>query len=355
MSSKILCIGDVHFSACTEQYTDVLHEHVVKKILPSLGINLKVVLLGDILHNHEKVFTNSFNKALNFIKDICEHPNVIKVYLIIGNHDYINNKQFLTDNHPFNACKNWNKLVVVDKVVADGKLIFTPFVPDKRFLEALDASGLPWKTYSCIFSHVCISGASYGAITLTPEGADVWKPEYPLLVSGHVHDTQYVGSNVIYTGASYQIQDGEDTDKKLFVLGESQLTDDYYEVLIEQKIPEKIANMIVKYISIEWEKPIKIPQMPLKGILRMKIKDYSERKTEGKKWTRFELSGKKEEIEEFKASRKFQKLKEEGVVCFKVIKDKEEINEHLPQRKFMEIFTGMLTEEEKGFLQRIGY
>ena len=118
--SKILCLGDLHFSSSTVTHTDILHEQIISKIIPHIGTNLKVVLLGDILHNHEKIFTTSFNRALNFIRDICEHPNVSKVYLHIGNHNLINNTQFLTDNHPFNACKNWNKLIVVDHVIHGG-------------------------------------------------------------------------------------------------------------------------------------------------------------------------------------------------------------------------------------------
>ena len=172
--------------------TDILHEQIISKIIPHIGTNLKVVLLGDILHNHEKIFTTSFNQALNFIRDICEHPNVSKVYLHIGNHDLINNTQFLTDNHPFNACKNWNKLIVVDHVIMEDLLIFTPYVPNGRLIEALDNSGFPWKQCSCVFSHVCINGARYGAITVTD--SNIWRPEFPILISGHLHENKISGT-----------------------------------------------------------------------------------------------------------------------------------------------------------------
>ena len=81
-------------------------------------------------------------------------------------------------------------------------------------LKHLDNSGFPWKQCSCVFSHVCINGARYGAITVTD--ADIWRPEFPILISGHIHEEQNIGNNVIYTGSSYQILDGETPEQTTF-------------------------------------------------------------------------------------------------------------------------------------------
>ena len=37
--------------------------------------------------------------------------------LLVGNHDYINNQQFLTNNHWMNAMKDWNNVTIIDKVI----------------------------------------------------------------------------------------------------------------------------------------------------------------------------------------------------------------------------------------------
>ena len=38
-------------------------------------------------------------------------------YILVGNHDFQNNSQFLTDNHWMTGMKEWKNTVVVDKVV----------------------------------------------------------------------------------------------------------------------------------------------------------------------------------------------------------------------------------------------
>ena len=42
--------------------------------------------------------------------------NITKTIVIVGNHDLINNQQFLTQNHWMNAMKDWENVRVIDDV-----------------------------------------------------------------------------------------------------------------------------------------------------------------------------------------------------------------------------------------------
>ena len=64
------------------------------------------------------------------------------LYILVGNHDYINNSQFLTDNHWLNCFKNKNNIHIIDNVLLCNhnnlNVIMCPYVPDGRFIEALN-------------------------------------------------------------------------------------------------------------------------------------------------------------------------------------------------------------------------
>ena len=42
---------------------------------------------------------------------------ITMTYILVGNHDMINNQQFLTDNHWMNGLKQWDNIVIVDHPV----------------------------------------------------------------------------------------------------------------------------------------------------------------------------------------------------------------------------------------------
>ena len=171
-------IADIHFREANVRDTELLTKKVIfflDKVKPDL-----IVILGDVLHNHDVTDSQSYNRALDFIK-LCSSYTL--TFLIIGNHDYINNSQFLTTSHFFNALKCWPNVIVVDKVTPYetkvGRLLFVPYVDDRRVIEALDTYG-DWKSSRLIYSHIAIRGAQYGATTCGDECVE-WKPEYPLL------------------------------------------------------------------------------------------------------------------------------------------------------------------------------
>ena len=111
MSVKILTIGDPHFKIDNileiEIFVDRLEE-LAEKEQPDI-----IICLGDLLHTHERLHTTPLNKAYDFVNRLRK---IALTYVIVGNHDYIQNQQFLTENHWMNAMKEWENVIIVDKV-----------------------------------------------------------------------------------------------------------------------------------------------------------------------------------------------------------------------------------------------
>ena len=111
MITKFLVIGDPHFKTSNVPDTEDFIEKTIslaKKEVPDF-----VIILGDVLHEHERLHTIPLNIAYNFIKAMA---SLAKTYILVGNHDMINNQQFLNDNHWLGAMKQWKNVYIVDTV-----------------------------------------------------------------------------------------------------------------------------------------------------------------------------------------------------------------------------------------------
>lgn len=207
---KILAIGDPHFRVDNIKEVEEFTTRTVNLIRvekPDF-----VVCLGDLLHTHERVHTFALNKAYDFIKQISD---LAKIFVLVGNHDYIQNQQFLSTNHWMNAMKFWDNVEIVDSVISrrysDLTFIFSPYVPNGRFIEALDTlKDSDWKRATCIFAHQEFYGCKMGAI-ISVDG-DRWDLAYPRVISGHIHSKQRPQENIYYTGSSLQHAFGENED-----------------------------------------------------------------------------------------------------------------------------------------------
>lgn len=209
---KVLTVGDVHLQQSNVIETDEMIQKLVKatqEIKPRF-----VVIMGDVLHRHEKIHVIPLMRAehmLSLLSEICH------VYLLIGNHDRPNNSNFLTDEHPFNALKKWPNMTVVDKTteaIIDGnKFVFTPYVSPGRFEEALNTIKNPLEGTRAIFCHQEFYGAKMGAIK--SQAGDKWPLDYPFVISGHVHDYDQLQPNLIYTGTPLQSSFGDNDDKTI--------------------------------------------------------------------------------------------------------------------------------------------
>ena len=169
-SITFACIGDIHIK--TDNISDIELFH--SKLLNYLNEHKPtyIIVLGDVLDRHEHIHTLPLNKAYEIIDSLRK---IAFTYVLVGNHDMINNSQFLTTNHWMNGMKEWENVKIVDTVIYNEKenFLLVPYVPVGRFEEALILSGYDYTNANIIFAHQEFKGCKMGAIT--SELGDVWK------------------------------------------------------------------------------------------------------------------------------------------------------------------------------------
>lgn len=267
---KVLLIGDPHFMISnineTRRYTKKIVA-LIKSEEPRF-----IVVLGDVFHTHEKKHILVEKEVTHFLKSISD---LVKTYLLVGNHDMINSQQFLTTNHAFTAYRYWENLVICEKPVYmkldDKQFIFTPFVPPGRLIEALETlisnhdvrssnehlntEQITRDTYTkvdCIFAHQEIYGCRFNPTTLSEDG-DRWLETNPMLISGHIHDEQWVGDNVYYPGSSMQHGFSESGEKIVAIA-------DFGEKISFERFDLGMRRKRIMYVNVEDLANITIPE-----------------------------------------------------------------------------------------------
>jgi DNA repair exonuclease SbcCD nuclease subunit len=212
---SFLVIGDPHIKVNNIEEIDIFLLKL--KMLLDKKEYKYIIILGDVLDSHEKLHTVPLNKAYEMVKMCREYA---KTFILVGNHDMVNNQVFLTPDHWMNGMKEWNNVVIVDTVI-DFKTelhtyTFCPYVPNGRFEEALckrselqsDTLAYPqFKKSKIIFCHQEFKGCKMGAITSID--GDNWSVDYPQIVSGHIHSNQSPQKNIYYIGSALQNAFGE--------------------------------------------------------------------------------------------------------------------------------------------------
>lgn len=229
---KFLAIGDIHIkldNLLEIQYLTEQLVHIIQQHSPDY-----LILLGDILHTHERIHTNCLNQASELFRTFS---SLLPTYVLVGNHDYISNSQFLTSEHWMNPFKEWSRLFIVDRVTRVGDAVLCPYVPDGRLVEALDTLD-GWKSASLIFAHQTLDGVKMGPSLVN--GVEVWKSEYPMLCSGHIHDRQRPQENLYYTGTPIPHSFGESNDKSIALFDEGKLVE----------IPVDICSKKIVYLTV---------------------------------------------------------------------------------------------------------
>jgi DNA repair exonuclease SbcCD nuclease subunit len=224
----ILTIGDIH---CKINNFTILDKLLIQ-ILNLLNEKKYdfIVLLGDLLHNHEKINTLELNFILNFIKQLSLK---IKVFILVGNHDMINNQEYLSSNNWMTLFQLFphDNIEIINKPLEFGEYLFMPYVYSGRFIETLNESNIDWKNKKIIFAHQEISGCKYGGIVSTKEK---WDEKYPMLICGHIHDKQYIQKNLIYPGIPFTHNFGDSMDNTLL-----EIKDDISFLEIKTNLPYK--------------------------------------------------------------------------------------------------------------------
>lgn len=312
---KVLAIGDPHFMIKNIPEVEIFVkklEELIKNENPDY-----IVMLGDLLHEHERLHTIPLNIAYNFIKMLSSYAYT---YCIVGNHDLINNKQYLTDNHWMNAMKDWDNVKVIDKVITENNFVFCPYVPPGRFTEAVE-SYIKSDT-KCVFAHQEFYGCKMGAI-VSVEG-DKWLDTHPIVISGHIHSNQRPQDNVYYPGASLQHAFGESEKNIIPII---KFSDSGYEI---REVDLELPRKKIIYVDIE------------------NIDDYEVKDTKHK--LKIKLSGNYEEFKTFKKSVKYKELSKKGIkISYKPKKVEEKIND-IDSSDFLKILHNLVIKEKNSYL-----
>ena len=334
MSFEIICIGDVHFMIENIPEVDIFiekMEQLIRDVKPNI-----IVILGDVLHTHERIHVTPLNRAYDFIRKMSLFT---KTFVLVGNHDFENNQVYLSENHWMNGMKYWKNVTIVDKVhvyeVNKMKFIFSPYVFPGRFIEALNTCETDWKDGKCIFAHQEFRGAKMGSI-ISSEG-DQWSLDYPQVVSGHIHSRQIIQDNIYYTGSAMQHAFGESEHNIIACLTFSCDTKKYQLREVDLKLPRK-------------------------RILYKEVGDMDEflinKTTEDK--IKITVNGSYEEFKAFKKTKKYKEILETGTkIIFKPTRAEikthnENINMLLNQHNnFRDILSSIITSQKNVFLSEI--
>lgn len=285
-------VGDPHFKDNNITETREMARQIidlVKNKKPTF-----VVVLGDTLHYNNISRIDPHNEAYYFIKSLA---SLAPVYLLIGNHDYSNKEQFLTDKHFFNSYKEWKSVCVVDKpffvTYNDFSFVMCPYVPPGRFREALDGmfkeEGSDWQLADCIFAHQDFKGYLKGSFP--SEEGDEWNTDFPPVISGHIHESQVVQGNVFYVGTPIQHTYAENPNKSVWFVSFGEEEAPYFKV-------EKLK------LDIKGKKTIHL------GLEDAESFDPGE----AEKWhIKMVLKCSSAEFRSFRTSKQYRKLKKAGI------------------------------------------
>jgi len=319
--TKILCIGDPHFKTDNEVEVNMFIERIIsllEKEQPDL-----CVILGDVLHTHENVHVSPLNKAYEFITKV---KNIAETVVLVGNHDMINQTQYLTKNHWMNGMKEWDNLTIVDtvikKTIGDNTFYFSPYTPNGRFVEALNTLDEEWRNATCIFAHQEFLGSKFGGIISTH--GDAWDEKFPQVISGHIHGRQTPQSNILYTGSALQNCFGESDKNTISIFnfsssqqeGEEKLQENIYVKEVDLLLPRKK----IIYVDISKMENFVLPENQDK--IKVTIK------------------GDADLLKEFKKSKKYKDLlKNKAKIVFKpttiVTEESEKKKENVPFLKVL--------------------
>lgn len=317
--TKILVVGDLHF----HEGDIILPSLFTNKIRKLLGTGTYdcCVLLGDVFHKFKTVDQPSLAAVTELFQTIT---NYCPLFVLVGNHDYINATQFLSKNHTLRPFEMWQNVKIIDtptKIkMPNCRLLFVPYVPKGRFLEALEeVKG--WEKVDMIFAHQEFKGCQMGG-HVSVDG-DCWSEKFPPVICGHSHTKHKVGSNIFYPGMPYDLGYGETQNR-------------YVSELIFDDNTYKI-----NYIDSD---------LPRKRLVRLPIEKAREWYPEGNDFYKLKVLCTKEEYSSFTNSSHAKELRMAGVKIIRVSQDSKRAEEFLVKKKggyetYKDIFKSLIEKE----------
>lgn len=216
-SKMVLFVGDPHFKKDNVIETEAYAEET-ERVFANAPQGTICLLAGDILDNHGIIYIDPLGRAMRLIERLVKIGTVV---LLVGNHDYMTNQEYLSDKHWMITLEPWAKLEprlhIASKPIVVDNMVFSPYVPPGRLVEALDTCTPNWKSMDCVFAHQELRGVKLCGNHLSDKG-DVWEENWPPIVSGHIH-TAYATKNIIYPGSVIPHSFGESGSSAVFLVG----------------------------------------------------------------------------------------------------------------------------------------
>lgn len=248
---KILCIGDLHFKKDnTDEIDNILNEII--EMIEKKNFDI-VVSLGDTLDTHERIYQYPLYKAISFYFKIAER---CPLYVIVGNHDRLNNSDFCSEISSMYCLKKTPNIYIIDKPLLFGKkneFIAVPYVPNGKFedaLKMLELSENDLEKIKIIFCHQEFKDAQMGAIK--SKNGDIWTRNIQI-ISGHIHEYQIL-DNIIYTGMPYQLTYGESPKKYILSLDFSDEKMNIEKIILKSMIQKKIIHLTINQLPDFYKK-----------------------------------------------------------------------------------------------------
>lgn len=206
---NILAIGDPHFSVSTVRETTLMEIRILELIEANPQLTA-IIVLGDIHHTHTKINMMVQVRVTDFLLNLSKK---LPTYVLVGNHDIMDNEKFLPKEHSLYPLKFIPSLNIIDypTIVRIGDIDVTmcPFVPKNRFFEALNICP-GWRDTTAIFAHQEVNGSVLGNIEST--STDLWTNDMPEGFLGHIH-TRCIKEFFRHIGTPYS-QNFAETDMK---------------------------------------------------------------------------------------------------------------------------------------------
>lgn len=219
--ARILVVGDMHFSERSLPLLEALKDGVIRAIIEHSPH--AVVFTGDTLDRFININSMRLTEATEFFYT-CS--TLVKIYVLIGNHDVPLKSGVLSTYHGFNAMRHyWHNTVIVDREAIEfacNGFLFraVAYCPNGKLQQGL--STLPAAAgVAATFCHQEIKGHKLGY--LTGDDGDPWPLGNGLLVAGHIHLHHYMPATaerdeVLYVGSPYQDNYSESADKSISLL-----------------------------------------------------------------------------------------------------------------------------------------
>jgi len=320
---RVLTVGDLHYQE--DPTLPTLLNKKIDKILAG-GQYDCCILLGDILHRFKNIDQPAQSLVTDLFDIITSH---CPLFVLVGNHDYINATQFLTDKHSLLPFKRWPRIKIIDtpQIVkfSTCKIALVPYVPKGQFLEALETSATKgkWENVDMIFAHQEFKGCKMGGV-VSVDG-DCWSDKFPPVISGHCHTKHIVGENIIYIGMPYDL--GYESEERFVA-----------EVIFKNDGKNKI-----NYIPTG---------LPKKQLLRLSLDEAKKWAPEGTDYYKLKIICTKEEFRHFSKSAHAKDLRMAGVKLVHVSMDDKKAEEILQKKQgcqtYREIFQKLVTDEGLG-------